>query len=195
MAFALLHRLNHKERCSILEATMKPSGMSEGPMNREQGVEKLREMIKDLPLCMLTTRDESGSLHSRPMAASEAGDFDGDLWFFTYASSHKTSEINGDRQVNASFADVRHQNYVSMSGIAEVVRDRDEIKRRWKPQFKAWFPKGLEEPDIALLKVTVEKAAYWDAPAGLIPYAIALFQTQVLKQQPNVGETRTVQVQ
>ena len=30
--------------------------------------EKLREMIKDIDLCMLTTVDESDDLHSRPMA-------------------------------------------------------------------------------------------------------------------------------
>ncbi|RYD97139.1 MAG: pyridoxamine 5'-phosphate oxidase, partial [Sphingobacteriales bacterium] len=31
---------------------------------------------------MLTTLDESGALHSRPMAMMDI-EFDGDLWFFT----------------------------------------------------------------------------------------------------------------
>ena len=38
---------------------------------------------------MLTTVDEQGYLRSRPMSNNREVEFDGDLWFFTYGSSHK----------------------------------------------------------------------------------------------------------
>ena len=37
-------------------------------MAKESDFEKLKEMIKDIDLCMLTTVDESNDLHSRPMS-------------------------------------------------------------------------------------------------------------------------------
>ena len=43
---------------------------------------------------MLTTVDERGGLHSRPMSNKRDVEFDGDLWFFTYGSSHKVDEVN-----------------------------------------------------------------------------------------------------
>ena len=40
------------------------------------------------------------------------------------------------------------------------------MKELWNHLYQAWFPQGLEEPDLALLKVDVERAEYWDAPSG-----------------------------
>ena len=83
--------------------------------NRDQQIKKLRELIKDIDIGMLTTVDEDGSLHSRPMSTNSEVEFDGDLWFFTYASSHKVTEVEQHHQVNVSFSDPHKQNYVSVS--------------------------------------------------------------------------------
>jgi hypothetical protein len=47
-----------------------------------------------------------------------------------------------------------------------VVRDKAKAKELWNPLLKAWFPQGLDEPDLVLLNVKVEKAEYWDSPSG-----------------------------
>jgi general stress protein 26 len=46
------------------------------------------------------------------------------------------------------------------------------MKELWSPLHKAWFPKGLEDPKIALLRVDVDRAEYWDAPSSA---AVRLF--------------------
>ena len=79
-------------------------------------LEKLRELIKDIDFCMLTTIDERGDLHSRPMSSNGDIDPNGDLWFFTGATSHKVSEIQDTSRVNVSFADPQNQHYVSVTG-------------------------------------------------------------------------------
>lgn len=89
-------------------------------MSRESDFEKLREMIKDIDLCMLTTVDESNDLHSRPMSVNGDVDENGDLWFFTSSNSHKASEIQRTPNVNVSFIDTRKQQYVSVSGIRSL---------------------------------------------------------------------------
>ncbi|NEQ18893.1 MAG: pyridoxamine 5'-phosphate oxidase family protein [Microcoleus sp. SIO2G3] len=160
--------------------------------NRDEQIKKLRELIKDIDIGMLTTVDEDGSLHSRPMSTNSEVEFDGDLWFFTYASSHKVTEIEHQEQVNVSFSDPHKQNYVSVSGKAELVRDRTKLQQLWKPQLKAWFPKELDEPDIALLKVSVEKAEYWDAPSGFVAHTIGLVKAITTGEKPNVGENEKV---
>jgi general stress protein 26 len=128
-------------------------------------VEKIRGLIKGIRVAMLTTVDEDGALRSRPMATQQT-EFDGDLWFFTGASSPKVGEIDKDRQVNVSYAAPDDNTYVSLSGTARLVRDKAKAEELWNPFLKAWFPKGLEDPELALLRVEVEKAEYWDSPSG-----------------------------
>lgn len=159
-------------------------------MSRESDYEKLREMIKDIDLCMLTTIDESDDLHSRPMSLNGDVDDEGNLWFFTSSNSHKASEIERTPNVNVSFIDTRKQQYVSISGAAELVHDRQKIKELWKPVLKAWFPDGPDQADVALLKVKVKKAEYWDGPSSTIAQAISFVSAIFTGKQVELGENK-----
>ena len=159
-------------------------------MSRESDYEKLREMIKDIDLCMLTTIDESDDLHSRPMSLNGDVDDEGNLWFFTSSNSHKASEIERTPNVNVSFIDTRKQQYVSISGAAELVHDRQKIKELWKPVLKAWFPDGTDQADVALLKVKVKKAEYWDGPSSTIAQAISFVSAILTGKQVEMGENK-----
>jgi len=159
---------------------------------RENDLEKLRELVKDIDFCMMTTVDERGDLHSRPMSSNGDIDADGDIWFFTNASSHKVSEIEKLPKVNVSFADPDNQRYISVSGTAELVLDRAKIDELWRPQFKIWFPEGKDDPEVALLRVRLEKAEYWDSPSSTIGYALSFVSSLVTGKQPDLGENRKV---
>ncbi|MBA4186303.1 MAG: pyridoxamine 5'-phosphate oxidase family protein, partial [Acidobacteria bacterium] len=123
---------------------------------RQESIKKVNDLIKDVQVAMLTTIDW-GVLRSRPMQTQEA-EFDGDLWFFTSTDTHKTDEIEKDRRVNVSYAAPDSNTYVSVSGTAALVNDKEKIEELWNPILKAWFPKGLDDPTLILLKVSVEQA-------------------------------------
>jgi general stress protein 26 len=93
--------------------------MATSTTEREQQIQKLREIIKNIDYGMFTTVDDDESLHSYPMSTSGEINFDGTLWFFTYAKSHKVSEIEHHQQVNVSFSSPDQQRFVSLSGTAE----------------------------------------------------------------------------
>src|SRR5215216_1001461 len=160
---------------------------------REDNLQKIRDMVKDIDFCMLTTVDEEGYMHSRPMSANGEIDPNGDIWFFTGVSSHKVSEIAKLPKVNVSFADPENQHYVSISGTAQLVRDRGKIEELWKPEFKMWFPGGKDDPEIALLRVSLEKAEYWDSPSSTIGYALSFVSSLVTGKQPDFGENKKVE--
>jgi len=162
-------------------------------MTRDDDLQKIRELIKDIDFCMLTTVDENGDLHSRPMSSNGDVNDDGDIWFFTNASSHKVTEIQKLPKVNVSFADPDDQRYISVSGTAQVVRDRAKIDELWKPEFKIWFPEGKGDPEIALLRVNLEKAEYWDSPSSTIGYALSFVSSLVTGKQPEFGENKKVE--
>ena len=155
-------------------------------------LQKIRDMVKDIDFCMLTTVDENGDTHSRPMSSNGDIDPNGDIWFFTAASSHKVSEIAKLPKVNVSFADPDNQHYVSITGKAQLVRDRQKIEELWRPEFKMWFPEGKDDPEVALLKVNLEKAEYWDSPSSTIGYAMDFVSSLVTGKEPDSGENKKV---
>ncbi|MBV9467624.1 MAG: pyridoxamine 5'-phosphate oxidase family protein [Abitibacteriaceae bacterium] len=161
---------------------------------REENLAKIRELIKEIDFGMLTTVEEDGSLHSRPMSNNKEVEFDGDLWFFTYASSHKVQEVAGDQNVNVAFALPNKQIYISMTGTAQLVRDKEKIKQWWKPELKAWFPQGPDEPEIALLKVNVQSAEYWDGTSSKVAFAIQMVKSLATGKQPDLGEHAKVEL-
>lgn len=134
--------------------------MVSGP--KTETARRLAELIRDVPVAMLTTAMSDGTLRSRPMATQRAP-FDGELlWFFTDIESGKVHEIQGDVHVNVSYADSASQRFVSISGRAEIVQDRRRADELWHPELQNWFPKGPDDPHLALLRVRVMVAEYWD---------------------------------
>ena len=165
--------------------------MSEQNLTREQQVEKLGELIKDAHVAMLTTALPDGTLRSRPMAAQNKN-FDGTLWFFTQSHSEKVHEIEDDQHVSVAFADEGSQSYVSISGKARLNRDRAKIEELWNPFVQAWFPKGKDDPKVALLQIEAESAEYWDAPSSKMVNLLGMAKAVVTGTQYDAGENEKV---
>lgn len=160
----------------------------------DNNVEKLRDLIKGIKIAMLTTQEDDGTLRSRPMFTQET-EFDGDLWFFTGQSTAKVDEIQQDQHVNISYANPDDNRYVSVSGRARLVRDKQKMKELWNPMFKAWFPDGLDDPDLVLLKVDVTQAEYWDSPSSKMVQLAGLVKALATGQRADdIGENEKLQL-
>lgn len=159
-------------------------------MSETNDTTKLWDLIKAVEIAMMVTEDGE-HLRSRPMAMSQT-EFDGTLWFFTRASSHKVAELESEHRVNLAFAHPGKQDYVSVSGRASLVRDRAAIDQHWSEAVRVWFPKGKDDPEIALLKVTVQQAEYWDAPSSTMLHAYGYVKAAVTGQSPQPGGHGTV---
>ena len=139
---------------------------------------QLFEKIKAVRLAMLTTTGEHGSLHSRPMATINPGEGQ-DLYFLTDSESAKVYEIEKDSQVNLSYSNPESNMYASVSGKANTYRDEAKIAELWSEPMRAWFPKGKDDPRINILKVSIDKAEYWDSPSSLLTQAYAYVRAVV----------------
>jgi general stress protein 26 len=139
-------------------------------MKETSDLEKLAAMIKDIKFTMLSTVTADGSIHSRPMATQhlDVKSFDGTLWFFSKKSSFKNSDIKTEQHVNLAYANADKQQYVSVSGRAQISNDKQKMKELWNPLLKAWFPEGLEDPEISLIGVQVDNAELWDSPPSKV---------------------------
>lgn len=168
---------------------------TETPAERHQAIEKLGKLIAKVKFAMLTTADEDGTLRARPMATQNADDFDGTLWFFTHDNTAKVDEVQREHQVNVAYADPGNQLWLSVSGRANLVRDKARAEELWTPAMKAWFPKGLEDPKLALLKVDVEKAEYWDTPSSTFVHLVGFVKAVTTGKPYHPGENEKITLQ
>ncbi len=148
--------------------------------------DELKDKIKDIRIAMLTTQEDDGDFHSRPMA-THAVEEDGTMWFFTYESSNKVQEIRQNERVSLTFSDTGAETYVSTSGVAEVVANKTKIDALWNDGLKAWFPNGKNDPNIRLLKVRVHQGEYWDRPGGKMVTLFEMAKAALTGQPDRTG--------
>jgi general stress protein 26 len=162
---------------------------TESALVRAEALEKLRSLIDDIKIAMLTTVEADGTLRSRPMATLQFDTQAGDLWFFTRDDSPKADEIRGDRLVGLSYASPAKQDYVSISGRATLEHDKAKIAELWTPMAKIWFPQGVDDPQLALLRIEIDAAEYWDSPSSVVVQLYGLAKQAVAGAPPaELGE-------
>ncbi|MFB7814928.1 pyridoxamine 5'-phosphate oxidase family protein [Paenibacillus chitinolyticus] len=124
----------------------------------QEAIEKVRDLIKDIDVAMLTTISSDG-LVSRPMSTQEV-EFDGDLWFMTQKDKSVYRELLENKNVNLAYVD---KSYVSVRGEAELIEDRAKLKELWSPMYEKFFGVSSDDPSLVLIKVKAETAEYWEA--------------------------------
>ena len=139
--------------------------------DNQESLKKLKDLVADVKIAMLCT-SHNGHLRSRPMSTAQFDD-EGNLWFFTNEHSGKADEVAGDHEICLAYSSPSKNTYVSISGNAQIVNDWVKMKELYNPAIKAWFPKGLDDPDLELLKVIPFKAEYWDSSSSKM---VLLFQ-------------------
>jgi len=162
-------------------------------LSGDEGKKKIGELIKDVRICMMATLRSDGTIDSRPMATQET-EFDGTVWFLTRHESGKVQEIKDDAHVTLVYADPKNHNFVSAKGKAQISRDQAKIHELWNPMFKAWFPDGEDDPNIAVLKVEIDEAEYWEASSSRLVFGIKYLAKAVTGGKVDVGEQGKVLV-
>lgn len=141
----------------------------------------LHELLESFDTAMLITRHRE-KLHARPMAVASV-EGTNCVWFVSSIDSPKADEIREDPRVSATFQ--KERRFVALSGRAELVRDRAKIDALWKEAWRVWFPNGKNDPSIALIRVNVEDAEFWDnAGAKGVRYVFEAVKGLIARERP-----------
>lgn len=133
-------------------------------LSDQEALKKFKKLVNDINVCMFITNNKDTD-HTRPMYTIEVEE-NGTLWFFTDIRSIKVEEVSMDHTVHLVYAHPGKESFLDVWGNAAVITDKQTIKDKWSPMVKAWFPGGIDDPNISLLKVKPQDAYYWDAEAG-----------------------------
>ena len=157
-------------------------------------VAKQSAKIKDLRFPMFTWQDEQGHLLSQPMTQQQM-DGDGGIWFYTSTLTSLWECIARRPEVNLGFADQEHSLYVSVSGTAERVVDRERIRAMWNAAVQAWFPAGPEDEHVVLIRVDPHSAEYWDSNDSKMVRIFAMAKAAITGDKPDLdSEHQTIRL-
>lgn len=155
-----------------------------GPRQQPGSLQELHDLLKEFDVAMLVTRTPEGFLRARPMAVQDPKEMPGsDLWFVTGDETPKVGEIEQEQQVAVTCYRHWDRAYLSISARARVEHDQEAVKRLWKPDWKAWMPGGPDDPHIALIKLTIEQAEYWEPTGGRLRILYEMVKG-VIQRQP-----------
>jgi len=126
---------------------------------------QLSERIAGIRVAMLTTIADDGRLHSRPMISQE-GPTDGSLWFFVNGTSPMALGLELQPSLNLSYVNETTNCYVSVVGKGRLVYSQERIRTMWTPVVATWFPDGVNDENLTMIRVDVDEADYWDGSAG-----------------------------
>ena len=151
--------------------------------------DKFRQLLQDFGVAMLVTRTTTGQLRARPMAVAES-EPDGTLWLLTDRQSGKLDEIERDNQINLTAQS--SSKFLSLSGTAVAVDDRQKVAALWQEPWKVWFPGGKDDPSLVLIKIQGSMGEYWDnsGTSGL-KYLLEAGKAYLSGTRPDVeGDTK-----
>jgi general stress protein 26 len=153
----------------------------------------LWKKIENVRVGMFTSIDEEGKLQSRPMTNQQV-DAEGLLWFFVSDQAALAKQITKKPSVNVSFSQPSDSLYVSVAGDAELVQDKEVINDKWNPIVGAWFPDGVDDPHVALIKVRISSAEYWDSDKSQMTQLFLMAKAAITKTPPKLGEHKTITI-
>jgi len=168
----------------------------------KEKVEDLSEFASACKFGMMTTRDEKGMLVSRCMALAAKENGGIDLIFHTNTESGKTDNLQTDPHLNISFLNSSGE-WASVSGTAEVLTDRETVKKYYSPALKAWIGDlgdgkhdgGPEDPRIGVIRVKTNTATYAIVRKNVASRAVDLAQGIITGNSPAVNKLRELSEQ
>lgn len=153
----------------------------------DDALAKLRELLKDFPIAFMVTVVD-GAVSARPVGVvGDHGAFDGTLWFITDKRSHKVADIEAGATTALLFQDDARGAYLHLSGTATVVEDRGKLEELYTTLQRTWFPKGLDDPDITLVRFDATEGRYWDSHDSVMRLAAAFVKSVVTGEPGSSG--------
>jgi general stress protein 26 len=161
-------------------------------------LEKLYDIADKVGIAMMTTRRSDGHLRSRAMANQKRAS-GADLWFVAAEGTEKLAELAFDPHVNLSYYHDSTKEWISVSGLAMVSRDRRKIRELYALDWKVWFPDEgdprhgtADDPRMVLIGVDVHAAEFMEVNKSRPVVLYEVVKGWLTGSDPDIGEMHEI---
>lgn len=157
-------------------------------LSDQPAIKKLQDMATAIRVCMFFTHDHLQKEQGRPMSVAGV-DEEGAIWFLSGKNSEKIEAIKSDDIVHLVFSHPGKEMYLDLYGEASLSVDKNKIEEYWTPLAKAWFPQGISDPNICLIRVKPMKGNYWDTQHGKMVELLKIISSAATGVKAGDGES------
>jgi general stress protein 26 len=162
-------------------------------MIKNEGIDRVWDIIERVGVCMLTTQF-AGGLRARPLEARPDRNA-GLIFFVTDIESAKEHEVAGSPDIGLVFIHSSDKAYLSITGCASVVRDAKRTKAYWRATDEVWWPGGPDDSCVCLLQIEPSIAELWDGPRSRVVAAFEFAKARLTGEEPSLGENRKTTIE
>ena len=162
-------------------------------MTKQEQIDKIQAVIKDVKFAMMSTTNKKGDIHAWPMTTNEVNLNNKEIWFIGDKSSDLVKDIKDDARIGLSYATQDEKNYVSVSANVELPDDKAKLEELWSPVYDAFFANGKEDENVQLIKVVPHGVECWLSGSTVVNmFKMAAAALQDGKTAEDMGETFSV---
>jgi general stress protein 26 len=120
------------------------------------------ELVEASLIASVGTLDETGAPRVVAMIVAEKEGLRR-LWFSTNTSSEHVAQLERDSRASVYFAQWVESPWrgLTLGGRMEILRDRASRERLWEDGCERYYPKGVDDPDYAVLRFTAEWGKFY----------------------------------
>lgn len=159
----------------------------------KEGIQKLKELAKEIDFCMFCTNVNQLPFSTRPMSTRDVDD-EGNIWFFSRAGSGKNLELKQDDQVQLLYAKPGSSEFLSVYGHADVIKDKKKAEELWSVFAKTWFSEGTDDPELTIIRVRPQECYYWDTKSNKMVSLLKIVAGAVTGEQKDDSIQGTITV-
>ncbi|HKX78485.1 MAG TPA: pyridoxamine 5'-phosphate oxidase family protein [Novosphingobium sp.] len=135
------------------------------------------EAFEDSPFIMIKLQGAAG--HAEPMTAQLDKSARHAVWFFL----PRGNRIAAGGKAMGHVATKGHDVFACIDGTLVEETDRARREKHWDNAAEAWFPNGLDDPNVLMLRFEIQDAEVWTADPSLRGKFHLLTGTQISPDQ------------
>lgn len=113
------------------------------------------------PVIMMRLMNSNG--HAEPMTAQLDQDAHHTIWFYT----KRNNRIAAGGKAMGQIATIQHDVFACISGTLVEETDAAVCAKHWSNAVESWFPGGMSDPDVVMLRFDIDDAEVWTAHVGV----------------------------
>lgn len=160
--------------------------MSTENLNKEESWEKLRELVDDIKVAMMVTGLEKRPINAIPMRTKKIDD-KGNIWFISAGNSDHNKNLQLNEQVHLLYSDPGDNEFVTLYGEAEIIKDKTVLKDLYSATTDNWFD-GVDDPNLTAIKVKPVEAYFWDSKTNKYVTLLKMGVGAITGNKQDVGE-------
>ena len=134
---------------------------------RDTVITAARDIIQKAHYCTFVTIGDDGQPQAR-IVDPIAPDASFTIWFATNPLTRKVNQVRRNPKVTLLCFDTSTSSYVTVLGRGDLVTDAAEKRRHWKADWARIYPKGADNDEFMLVRITPARVEIVSESRGMI---------------------------